>query len=132
MEFIRQQLGRSAWYDEITLACMSAFEHIGEPELVKTIKPYCRYPYNQHVRNAALSAWAGCAPQDADLHQLLMQYARSANYGIQLHAIELLGTLHVDEAKEVLEEISRNHGDGDFRHAAEKALEEIERINEGE
>lgn len=128
VNFIRQQLGRTAWYDEITLACMTAFENIGEPELVKTIKPFCGYPYNQHVRNAALSAWASCAPQDTGLHQLLMQYARSANYGIQLHAIELLGKRHVREATEVLEDIAKHHGDGDFRHAAEKALEEIERV----
>ena len=126
IDFIRRQLNRPAWYDEINLACMKAFEIIGNGQLAEVIAPYSQFPYNQHVRNAALSAWASCAPQDERLHETLKNFARHAPYGVQLHAIELLGQIPVASAEEVLTKIMMEHGDPDFRLTAEQALLEIE------
>ncbi|RMI27515.1 MAG: hypothetical protein D6681_00470 [Calditrichaeota bacterium] len=125
-EVIRRQLNRPAWYNEITLACLMAFENLGDPGLVSVIEPYCGYPYNQHVRNAALNAWAACAPGDGRLHSLLLDLAQTGGYSVRRQAISLLGSLGVTEARAVLEEIARTDGDIDVRLAAESALESLE------
>jgi len=127
-EFIRQQLGRPGWQDEITIAVLNAFKLIGRNELVKDIQPFTNEKYNQDVRSAALEAWKSCAPEDPNLHQILVAYVEGAPYAIQQKAIEMLGDLYVEEARPVLEKIIRESGDPNLRVLAEKALERISRL----
>lgn len=130
--FIRRHMNRPAWYDEVTIAAMEAFEEIAEASLAKDISPYAGEKYNQDVRRAALRAWKSCAPDDPDLHATLLEMLDSAPHAIKLAAVEMLGQLHVEDAVPVLEQIDHENGDINFRVAAEKALAEIERIKEGQ
>ncbi|MFQ5771889.1 MAG: HEAT repeat domain-containing protein, partial [bacterium] len=130
VDFIRQQLGRPAWYDEITSACLQAFRIVGNKELVADIKPFTQEKYNQHVRMSTLKAWKSCAPEDPNLHQVLMTDAIKPPYGIQMLAIEMLGELHVAQARPVLEKIARKAGDVNLKVLAEEALEEIARVED--
>lgn len=126
--FIHQQMNRPAWCDEIKIACLNAFGIISEEKLVPYIKPCTAEKYLQHVRDAALHAWKSCAPTDPDLHRTLMEYAENAPYELQYLAVSLLGTLHVEQAIPLLENIARDSGDHDLRIEAEQALAEIRRI----
>ena len=130
VDFIRKQINRSAWYEEITIACLEAYEIIGDNRLVSDIEPFTNEKYNEYVRNAALEAWKSCIPQDQKLHEVLMSNAKNAQSGIKLSSIELLGSLHVAQAIPVLEKIVNTSGDIDFRVAAKKALVEIKRVAE--
>jgi len=56
-EFIKQQLGRKSWQDEIIAGCLRAFGEIKNPALVATIKKYTSEAYNQNVVGAALNVW---------------------------------------------------------------------------
>jgi len=128
ISFLRQQLQKDSWYNEIKIACMQAFEIIGDSSLVNEIKPYCHYPHHQHLIGAALSAWVSCAPNDEQLHRLLMQYVFDAANSIQYQAVELLGSLNVRESIPVLEKVYNTSGDRDLRIAAATALEQIKRF----
>ncbi|MFQ6112979.1 MAG: M1 family aminopeptidase [bacterium] len=127
-EFIRRQLGRPAWYDEITIACLEAFQILGEEALVPDLKHFSEEKYNQHVRMSALNAWKSCAPGDENLHKTLMANVERAPYGIQKLAIEMLGQLHVAQAKPLLEKIADHSGDENLRVLAQQALDEITRV----
>ena len=125
VSIIRQQLSRESWYDEIKVACLKAFELIGDKSLVPDIKPYSSYPCHQHLISAALAAWAACAPEDPQLHDLLMKYVFDAPYSIRYQAVDMLGSLAVQEAVPVLKNLLATSGDGDLRIAAANALENI-------
>jgi len=131
-EFVRKQLGRAAWYDEITIACMEAFAALGRPELISTIKPYVKAPHNQHVRLAALEAWKECKPQDPELHKTLIKDSVKAPYSVQLRAISMLGDLYVQAGRQTLESIAATSADVTFAVTARKALGKIERAAEPE
>ena len=130
-DFIRQQLGRPAWYDEITLACLKAFALVGDPGLIPAIEPYTGAQYHEHLRNSAFDAWKSSAPQDPRLHRLLLACAESSQPGVRPQAISLLGELYVAEAAPLLEKIRMESGDPDLVMAAGTALQEIRRINGG-
>jgi aminopeptidase N len=126
--FIRKQLDRPAWQDEITLACLKAFKIIGDKSLVKDIRPYIAEKYHHDLRTAALQAWKSCSPADPELHKLLINEAAHAPYVVKKEAIKLLGELRVSSAGSLLNKIARESGDVNFRVEAEKALDEIERV----
>jgi aminopeptidase N len=127
-DFIRQQLGRPAWYDEITIAALDAFKFLGRKALTKDIQPFTNERYNQAVRTAALEAWKSCVPEDPNLHQVLMAHVEGAPYAIQQKALEMLGDLYVADAQPILEKIISESGDQNLQVLAEKALEKISRL----
>jgi len=127
-EFIKQQLSRKSWNDEIIIGCLRAFREIKNPALAQVIKKYSGDAYNQSVRNNALSAWESCAPEDKDLHQTLIALTQSPVYALQQFAINALGRLHVKEAAEALQSIQEQKADANLTVAAEGALEEIKRV----
>ncbi len=127
-ELIKQQLARKSWMDEIVIACLRAFGEIKNPALVATIKKYAGEGYNQNVRDAALNAWAACAPNDKELHQTLIALIPSQIYLLQQSALNLIGRLHVSAAKAPLQEVLAQNADANFTVAARNALEEIARV----
>jgi len=129
IDFIKRQMNRPAWCDEINIACLKAFEINGDKSLVPCIKPYMDHRYIQHVREAAMYAWQSCDPNDPQLHNILIHFAKQAPLGIQFAAVALLGELHVTRAIFVLQDISAHSGDSDLAADAESAIAEIERIN---
>jgi HEAT repeat protein len=131
-DFIRKQINRSSWYDEIKIACLKAFEIIGDEGLISDIRKFTHEKYHEFIRTGALEAWKSCRPDDGELHQILMGNAESSQAGVQLFSIEALGSLYVTEAIPVLEKIVEDSGDADYRVAAKEALKRIKRLEEGE
>lgn len=125
---IPRQLGRKAWYEEITIACLVALEEIGDARHLPLIKPYVQPPHNQDVRQAALTAWKQCAPEDPELHRALQACAGRSPYRVQQFAITALGELYVEEARPLLEMLSQESGDTNLRVLAQRALERIARV----
>lgn len=128
INFIRRQLNRSAWYDEINLACLNAFEIVGDERLVSDIEPFTADENNEHLQMAALAAWKSCAPDDQKLHEVLMDYAENGKYGVKWYSIELLGSLFIEQAVPVLEKIVNESGDNDIKVEAKEALLKIKRV----
>jgi HEAT repeat protein len=128
-EFIGKQIERSAWYDEITMACMEAFAEIAEESLVPIIKKYKTDRYNPFVREAALKAWISCKPNDDDLTNYLINNFEEAPYYLQIEMISMLESLKTKAAIPLLEEIVDQSGDADFRYSAKRALSEINRVH---
>jgi len=129
IDFIRQQINRPAWYDEIRLACLTAFEIIGDKRLIPDIEPFTGEKFHEHLRTTALNAWKSCGSSDPKLHQVLMNCAEDAQPGVKSHAIGMLGDLFVKQAVPLLEKIVDESGDIDLQVTAESALNEIKRIN---
>jgi aminopeptidase N len=127
-EFIKQQLGRKSWQDEIVVGCLRAFGELKNPALVATIKKYTSDAYNQNVVGAALNAWADCAPNDTDLHKTLIAMTQSPVYALQQSAITMLGRLSVSDAAPALKEILSQDADANLTVAARGALEGIGRV----
>jgi aminopeptidase N len=127
-EFIKQQLGRKSWLDEIVIGCLRAFGEMKNPALVAAIKKYSSDTYNQNVVSAALNAWADCAPDDKDLHKTLIATTQSPVYALQQSAISMLGRLSVSDAAPALQEILKQNADANLTVAARGALEGIGRI----
>jgi len=127
-ELIKQQLARKSWMDEIVIACLRAFGEMKNPSLVTTIKKYAGDGYNQNVRDAALNAWASCAPNDKELHQTLIDLIPSQIYLLQQSALNMIGRLQVSAAKATLQEVLTQNADANFTVAARNALEEIARV----
>lgn len=127
-DFIRSQLNRPAWYDEINLACLKAFEIIGDKSLVPDIEKFATNENSDHLQMAALAAWRSCASGDQKLHKVLMNYAEYGKYSVKWYCLELLGSLLVEEAMPILEKISKESGDNDLRVKAKEALFKIKRI----
>jgi aminopeptidase N len=127
-EFIKQQLGRKSWQDEIVVGCLRAFGELKNPALVATIKKYASDAYNQNVVGAALNAWADCAPNDKELHKTLIAMTQSPVYALQQSAITMLGRLSVSDAAPALKEILAQDADANLTVGAKSALEEIKRI----
>jgi len=130
IDFIRRQMKRPAWYSEITIACMNAFGILGQENLVYEIKPFTTEEYNQQLRMAALEAWESCAPGDPELHKALMMAIEKPPYQVQQLAIKMLGRLRVTQAKQLLEKMAREWGDDNLTVLAERALNEINRVEE--
>jgi len=127
-DFIRKQMNRPSWYDEIRLSCLKGFEIIGDPRFLSDIRPFAEEKYHEHLRNAAFDAWRSCQPEDPLLHRKLMDCVEDSPPGVKSHAVELLGGLHVFEAIPILEKLIRESGDRDLRARAERALRSIRRI----
>jgi aminopeptidase N len=127
-DFIHSQLNRPAWYDEINLACLNAFEIMGDEQFVLDIEKFTTNESHDNHQIAALAAWKSCAPDDQKLHKVLMNYAEYGKYSVKWYSIGLLGTLLVEEAMPILEKISKESGDNDLRVKAEGALSKIKRI----
>lgn len=127
-DFIRRQLGRPAWDDELDQACLNAFGISGDRNRVPDIERFTTDGNSDHLQLAALEAWASCAPDDPKLHGVLMDRAESGTYGMQWYSIAALGSLLVEEARPVLEKISRESGDNDMRAQAEESLARIRRV----
>ena len=127
-DFIRKQISRSSWYDEVRIACLRAFEIIGDERLVPDIRAFTDEKYHEFIRIGALEAWKSCRPDDGELHKILMSNAEYSQAGVQLFSIESLGSLYVTEAIPVLEKIVEYSGDVDYRVAAKKALDRILKI----
>lgn len=128
-EIFEKQLMRDAWWDEIKIACLEAIEALERPELAAIARRYAGDGYNQDVRTAALAAWEASAPDDAELHRVLLASLEEPPYPVQKHAIEALGRLAVREAAPVLEELIASAVDPTFTDLAREALEEIQRVN---
>ena len=128
IDFIRKQIGRSSWYSEITIACVNAFGILGNESLVSELKPFTTEEYNQYLRMDALKAWESCAPGDPELHKTLMIAAEKAPYQLQQLAIEMLGSLHVTQANQLLKKVAKECGDVNITMLAEHALIQIKRI----
>lgn len=126
-DFIRGQLGRPAWYGEIDLACLNAFEIMGDKRLVPEIERFTANENSDDHQIAALDAWKSCASDDKKLRKALMNYAEYGKYRVQWYSVESLGSLLVEEAVPILEKISRESGDNDLRVRAEEALSKIKR-----
>jgi len=124
--FIKKQLTRKSWYDEIIYAAMLACKELKNKALLPTIKRYATHQNNQFVHGAALEAWAACLPNDKQLHSNLISLTESPVYTLQQSAISILGTLHVGEAKERLQRIVEENADANLVVAARKALDKIE------
>ncbi|MCI0691604.1 M1 family metallopeptidase [candidate division KSB1 bacterium] len=127
-EFIKQQLGRKSWQDEIVVGCLRAFGEMKNPALVATIKKYTSDAYNQNVVGAALTAWVNCAPNDKELHKMLIATTQSPVYALQQSAINMLGRLSVSDAAPALKEILAQDADANLTVAARGALEGIQRV----
>ena len=125
---IPRQLGRKAWYDEITIACLVALGDIGDVKNLPQIKPYVEAPHNQDVRQAALVAWKKCAPEDPELHRALQACAEASPYRVRQFAIAALGELYVEGARPLLEALLQESGDTNLQVLAERALEQITRV----
>jgi len=123
--FVKQQLGRSSWYEEIKVACLRALKISAAPHWVATLKPYTEQACNQSVVEAALSAWESCAPGDDELHQKLLALTSSPVYSLQQYAIQALGRLHVTAANATLQKIVAQQADENLTVAAKNALEQI-------
>ena len=124
-EFIRKQINRSSWYDEIKIACLDAFGIIGKESLVKDIRPFASGKYNQAVRRAGLTAWGKCFQNDPELIKILLDLAQKSIPGLQRHAINMLGEFHVNEAVPVLQYVIGHSGDKNFVVQAKNILEVI-------
>jgi hypothetical protein len=129
-DFIRSQLNRPAWYDEIDFACLNAFEIMGDERLVPAIVKFTTVENPGHIQTAALAAWKSCAPKDPRLHKVLMERAEYGEYNLKWHSVQSLRSLLVEEAIPILERISRESGDNDLRVIAEHASSEIKRVVE--
>ncbi len=129
-DFIRSQLNRPAWYDEINLACLNAFEIMGDKQLVLDIEKFTTNENDDHLQIAALAAWRSCAWDDRKLHKVLMNCAEYGKYSVKWYSIELLEGLLVEEAMPILEKISKESGDNDLRVKAEEALFKIKKVAE--
>lgn len=127
-DLIRSQLNRPSWYDEITLACLNAFEAMGDKQLVLDIEKFTTNENHDNLQIAALAAWRSCASDDRKLHEVLMNYAEYGKYSVKWYSIGLLGNLLVEAAMPILEKISKESGDNDLRVKAEEALLEIKRV----
>jgi aminopeptidase N len=127
-EFVKQQLTRKSWNDEIIIGCLRAFGEMKNPTLAPVIKKYVGEAYNQEVRIAAISAWESCTPEDKELHSALIELTQSPVYALQQSAIAMLGRLQVAEAVEALQVIQRQKVDANLMVAADEALEEIKRV----
>ncbi len=129
-DFIKAQMNRAAWNDEIKIASLRALQHIANSNLVPTIKPYTEERYNQYVVEAAFSAWAACAPQDVELHRKLVELTHSPVYSLQQYAINALGKLQVREASARLTQILVEQADDNLTTAARNALAQIRSVQE--
>jgi aminopeptidase N len=127
--FIAQQIGRSSWYDEITMACLKAFAEIGDASLVPIITNYITDKYNPFVREAALNAWMSCKPYDDDLVHFIISNYKEVPYYLQVEMITMLESLKEKAAIPLLQEIVDQSGDADFRYSAKRALSEINRVH---
>jgi len=130
LAFLRKQLERPAWYDEVTIAVLDAFKISGQQKLVGEIRPYVEDKYNQQVRISALEAWKSCAQADVQLHQKLMEFVEGSPYSLQKLAIEMLGDLYVAAARTLLEKTANQSGDDNIRVLTQKALNKINRLDE--
>jgi HEAT repeat protein len=128
IDFIRKQIRRPSWYNEITIACMRAFAILAKENLVSEIKPFTAEGYNQQVRMDALKAWEKCAPDDPELHKMLMKLVEKSPYQVQILAIKMLGRLRVTKAKPLLEKMVREWGDDNLVVLAKEALKDIQRV----
>lgn len=128
LAFIRAQLSRPAWYQEITLACLKAFQNVAEPSLVSEISPYLGNQYNDNVRVAALDAWERCSPADPVFREAVMQFAEAGSPGVRERAIQILGELRVSRAVPLLERIAEQDGNPNIKLLAKSALEDIGRL----
>ncbi len=131
-KLLNDQLGRKSWYDEIIIASLTAMGELRASEYVPTLKKYVEPSYNQHVRDAALSAWAACSPGDLALHKVLTSLAQSAPRVLQRKAILLLGTVGATENVGLLRSIVNDDFDADMTVAARKSVESLERIMSAE
>jgi len=127
-DFIRSQLDRPAWDDEIDQACLNAFQVLGDRSRLPDIERFTAAENSDHLQLAALAAWRSCAPDDPRLYQVLMDRAESGKYGVKWYSIGALGDLLVEEARPILEKTARESGDNDMRVKAEEALAKIKRV----
>jgi len=125
-DFLRSQLDRKSWYDEIQIAGMLACEQLADESLLPVIREYAAERYNQDLRGAALNAWAATAPEDEALRDLLIGLTKSSTYVLQQAAIAMLGDLYVEKAAPRLREIIADEADDNLVTLAEKALRKLD------
>jgi aminopeptidase N len=126
--FLKKQLERDSWYDEIRIAALEAATELGRPELVELARPYTGEAWNQHLRRSALDAWAAAAPTDKELHGVLLELAQGPILSLRIYALEKLGALYVESAVPLLEEVVKRDVDRNLTVRARAALKEIRRI----
>jgi aminopeptidase N len=128
IEFIRKQLHRISWYDEIKIACLKAFAVIGDKSVLPDIIPLTEFSFPHEIHAAALQAWQACSPDDPKLQEILIQRFESAPYQTQYLIIDMLGEMCLEKGLPLLEHISATSGDADMRYDAHQTGLKIRRI----
>ena len=127
--FLQEQMKRVSWYDELRSASLVAMRMLRSKEFLPLIKPCYSPQFNMRVREEALDAWVASAPEDPDLHRVLVGCARQEVLLLREKAVSLLSELKVGDALPVLEELARTDGDADIRTIARRAVTEIQRVS---
>lgn len=125
--FIRSQMKRQSWSDEMAVGGLKALGELASPKLVDDIKPYVADQYNRFVRAAALTAWSSCNSSDKNLHQVVIGLLNSPILSLQLQAIGMVGDLNITEAFPKLHEFVDGRYDANLVVAANNALQTAER-----
>jgi HEAT repeat protein len=126
-EYLKEYLNRQSWYDVKRLAVLKVIENHRMAEMVSILREHASMRYHYAVRAQALSAWAASAPTDPQLIDALIRAAKNDILPVRSTAIALLGTMKVERALQVLEEVATKNGDSDIRKFANDAIEEIRR-----
>jgi len=126
-EYLKEYLNRQSWYDVKRLAVLKVIENHRMAEMVSILREHASMRYHYAMRAQALSAWAAIAPTDPQLIDALIRAAKNDILPVRSTAIALLGTMKVERALQVLEEVATKNGDSDIRKFANDAIEEIRR-----
>ena len=129
--FLRGQLDRDSWHDEVRIATLRALGDSGDAATLDAVRSYVADRYNEDVRLAALRAWRGLAPEDPELRRVLRQQIGATPPTLEAYAVVTLGELADLEATAALDEVVRLDFDPNLTFKARHALEEIRRIEAG-
>ena len=129
--FLRAQLDRESWHDEVRIATLGALGDTGGSDVAAIAKGFTTDRYNENVRLAALRAWRSVAPNDPWLREALRERIAGAPASLQSWAVEAAGELADRGSVPPLEEISRFKFDPSLTWKARRALDEIRRFDMG-
>lgn len=130
LRFILNQMNRRSWYDEIRIACVQALGNCDDENILETIRPFTGPEYHEILRITAMESWKNVHSEDPKLAEKLLKYATDPQPGVQLHAIGMLGSLYVEEAIPVLQDIIQFVGDEDVVMAAFNAIGKIQMMQQ--
>jgi HEAT repeat protein len=128
-DFLQEQMNRGSWYDELRIASLVAMKKLARQEFVPLIKSCSSLRYTMAVREEVMNAWVRCAPDDPELHEVLLSSAHHEVSRLRELAITLLSDLKIEAALPLLETLAHTDGDGDIRKMATDAIDEIRRVS---